>query len=102
MNHGYQIPVVEPLKASQVKQYSDQLMKRPFHMINLKCAECEGQSFSVEITGDSFFCQCTACSAQHQLSVYQASTEKMPTAEALVKLHQHSIPHIEVIERGAA
>ncbi len=97
MNHDIQKPVENPLLKSSVKNYTD--VPQPCHVINLICAVCEKKSFSIKVTGDSFFCFCDSCGASHQLSVYKSGPNiETPVAELLVKRHQ---PVVEVVEVAA-
>lgn len=97
MSSNIENPVENPLLKSSVKYYSD--MPQPCHVINLICAACEKRSFSIKITGDSFFCFCESCGEVHQLSVYKAAPNtETPVVDLLVKRHQ---PAVEVVEVAA-
>lgn len=97
MNNIQNNPVENPLQKSSVKKFT--VDNTTFHTITLICSLCESRGFVVTITGDSFFCHCDSCGANHQLSAYKsgASTEKT-VADLLVQEHQ---PVVDVVEVAA-
>jgi len=95
--HSNAMPVENPLLKSTARHYT--LERTQFHSINLICSVCERTEFSVQIISDSFFCYCTSCGVNHQLSAYKGELNANQTvAELLVKQHQ---PTVEVVEDAA-
>lgn len=98
MNSRIAKPVENPLLKSSVDCYVTN-QTQPFHVINLTCAVCEKKSFSVKVTGDSFFCFCDSCGASHQLSANKAASKAAEqVAELLIQRYQ---PKVEVVEVAA-
>lgn len=79
-------PVENPLLKSSVKNFT--FDNTTSNVINLMCSVCTKSSFSVTITGDSFFCYCVSCGASHQLSAYKAASTEKAVADLLVERHQ--------------